>query len=98
MLLKIYEFCYFTRVSQVKTQNAIKPLKTLLLQHFNDFPKLTNYSRVRKLTKNGVINFVFLNLKLNGKKLEYTLGNPFDLLVNLEEFTSWRAGWDSNPR
>ena len=34
--------------------------------------------------KRQIINFVLTNLQLRGKKLEYTLKKPFDVLVSLD--------------
>ncbi len=34
--------------------------------------------------KRQIINFVLTNLQLKGKKLEYTLKTPFDVLVLLQ--------------
>jgi site-specific DNA recombinase len=35
--------------------------------------------------KRELIAFVFSNLRLNGKKLDYSLRSPFDLMVNRRE-------------
>jgi site-specific DNA recombinase len=48
--------------------------------------------------KHDLIEFVFSKLTLRGKKLEYTLRCPFDLMVNLSDYTDWLPGRDSNPR
>ena len=37
------------------------------------------------------IAFVFSNLKLRGKKLEFSLRSPFDLMVNRQDHPSWLA-------
>ena len=39
--------------------------------------------------KRQIINFLFTNLQLNGKKLEYTLRSPFHLLANLGSCPDW---------
>jgi len=39
--------------------------------------------------KRDLIAFVFSNLKLRGKKLEFSLRSPFDLMVNRESYASW---------
>ncbi len=39
--------------------------------------------------KRELINFVFSNLTLRGKKLEYTLRKPFDVLVKLSKCEEW---------
>jgi hypothetical protein len=38
-----------------------------------------------------LLAFVFSNLRLRGKKLEYSLRSPFDLMVNRADHTSWLA-------
>ncbi len=45
--------------------------------------------------KRELINFVFSNLKLRGKKLEYSLRSPFDLMVNREGYAGWLAFLDT---
>jgi DNA invertase Pin-like site-specific DNA recombinase len=39
--------------------------------------------------KRELIAFVFSNLRLKGKKLEFSLRSPFDLMVNRRDHTSW---------
>jgi hypothetical protein len=39
--------------------------------------------------KRQLIAFVFSNLRLKGKKLEFSLRSPFDLMVNRANYTSW---------
>jgi hypothetical protein len=39
--------------------------------------------------KRQLIAFVFSNLRLKGKKLEFSLRSPFDLMVNRANHTSW---------
>lgn len=39
--------------------------------------------------KRDLLNFVFLNLKLNGKKLEYTIRCPFDAFAQCDDLTKW---------
>jgi site-specific DNA recombinase len=39
--------------------------------------------------KRQLVAFVFSNLKLKGKKLEFTLRSPFDLMVNRRTYASW---------
>jgi site-specific DNA recombinase len=41
--------------------------------------------------KRQLIAFVFSNLRLRGKKLEFSLRSPFDLMVNRATYTSWLA-------
>ncbi len=43
-----------------------------------------------KTTENReLINFVFSNLSLRGRKLEYTLRKSFDMLLNLPHCPEW---------
>jgi hypothetical protein len=46
--------------------------------------------------KRQLIAFVFSNLRLKGKKLEFSLRSPFDLMVNRANYTSWLGDLDSN--
>ena len=39
--------------------------------------------------KRELIAFVFSNLRLRGRKLEYSLRSPFDLMVNRAAYSSW---------
>ena len=51
--------------------------------------------------KRKMINFVFQNLQLRGKKLETSLCFPFDIFEKTEACTivlKWRRERDSNPR
>ena len=48
--------------------------------------------------KRQLINLVFLNLKLNGEKLEYTLRPPFDGFIQCTEIEEWCAEEDLNFR
>ena len=48
--------------------------------------------------KRQLITFVFSNLRLQGKKLDFSLRSPFDLMVNRASYTSWLGllGYSSN--
>lgn len=82
-----------------KYQNAEKAFKHGTITAFQILSKAYELFEVSKIEqKRRLINFIFLNLRLNGEKLEYTLQKPFNLIVNLDSHPSWRAGWDSNPR
>ena len=48
--------------------------------------------------KRQFINFIFSNLKLNGNKLDFTLREPLNMLVNFKDRPGWRRERDSNPR
>ena len=39
--------------------------------------------------KRQLVAFVFSNLQLRGKKLEYSMRSPFDLMVNRRDHSSW---------
>jgi len=52
-------------------------------------PELFESSKVEQ--KRQLINFLLSNLKLRGKKLEFELKKPFDVLVNLDYCSNWLA-------
>jgi site-specific DNA recombinase len=54
------------------------------------------FERSKIEQKRQLISFVFSNLRLRGKKLEFSLRSPFDLMVNRADYTSWLAHMDSN--
>ena len=43
-----------------------------------------------------LLAFVFSNLNLRGKKLEFSMRSPFDLMVGREDYPSWLGDLDSN--
>ncbi len=47
------------------------------------------FERSKIEQKRQLIAFVFSNLKLKGKKLEFSLRSPFDLMVNRRTYASW---------
>jgi len=47
------------------------------------------FERSKIEQKRQLIAFVFSNLKLKGKKLEFSLRSPFDLMVNRRSYASW---------
>jgi hypothetical protein len=47
------------------------------------------FERSKTEQKRELIVFVFSNLRLRGKKLEYSLRSPFDLMVDRADHTSW---------
>jgi hypothetical protein len=49
------------------------------------------FERSKTEQKRQLIAFVFSNLRLKGKKLEFSLRSPFDLMVNRANYTSWLA-------
>jgi hypothetical protein len=60
-----------------------------LLNICSKAPELFNSSKVEQ--KRQLINFLLSNLQLRGKKLEYTLKKPFDVLVDLDYRSNWLA-------
>lgn len=48
--------------------------------------------------KRQLLNFMFSNLKLDGKKLVFNLKKPFDVLVGLTKTQDWLRGRDSNSQ
>jgi hypothetical protein len=49
------------------------------------------FERSKIEQKRQLISFVFSNLRLRGKKLEFSLRSPFDLMVNRATYASWPA-------
>ena len=49
------------------------------------------FERSKAEQKRELIAFVFSNLRLKGKKLEFSLRSPFDLMVNRRDYSSWLA-------
>ena len=47
------------------------------------------FERSKIEQKRELMAFVFSNLKLKGKKLEFALRSPFDLMVNRRTYASW---------
>ena len=47
------------------------------------------FERSKTEQKRQLIAFVFSNLQLRGKKLEYSMRSPFDLMVNRQDHSSW---------
>src|SRR6185437_10012561 len=48
--------------------------------------------------KRYLINFVLSNMTWDGKKLHFTLKEPFDAIASLAKTENWYARRDSNPR
>ena len=48
--------------------------------------------------KRRIITLLFPNLKMDGKKLIFSLRKPFDMFVKCEAHTEWLGRKDSNPR
>ncbi len=46
--------------------------------------------------KRQLINFMFANLEMDGKNLNYSMRSPFNLLAGLSKTKEWRARRDSN--
>jgi hypothetical protein len=49
------------------------------------------FERSKPEQKRQLLVFVFSNLRLKGKELEYSLRSPFDLMVNRASYSSWLA-------
>jgi hypothetical protein len=49
------------------------------------------FERSKAEQKRELIAFVFSNLRLRGKKLEFSLRSPFDLMVNRQDYSGWLA-------
>lgn len=49
------------------------------------------FERSKAEQKRQLIAFVFSNLRLKGKKLDYSMRSPFDLMVNRPNYASWLA-------
>ena len=47
------------------------------------------FERSKTEQKRQLLAFVFSNLKLRGKKLEFSLRSPFDLMVDRAGYSSW---------
>jgi hypothetical protein len=47
------------------------------------------FERSKTDQKRQLIAFVFSNLQLRGKKLEFSLRSPFDMMVNRHDHSSW---------
>ena len=53
------------------------------------------FERSKMDQKRQLVAFVFSNLQLRGKKLEFSLRSPFDLMVNRASYSSWLAFLDT---
>jgi hypothetical protein len=47
------------------------------------------FERSKTEQKRQLLAFVFSNLRLRGKKLEFSLRSPFDLMVDRRSYTGW---------
>ena len=56
------------------------------------------FERSKTEQKRELLAFVFSNLRLRGKKLEFSLRSPFDLMTNRTDHTSWLGGLGFEPR
>ena len=92
------------QLAKVKTEqelheNADGGFKDAVVTAFNLASKASELFESSKTTeKRELIAFVFSNLSLRGAKLEYTLRQPFDMMVNLSTRVEWLPGKDSNLR
>jgi hypothetical protein len=53
------------------------------------------FARSKIDDKRQLLAFVFSNLSLRGKKLEFSLRSPFDLMVDRPDHASWLAFLDT---
>ena len=67
-----------------------------LLNICSKAPELFESSKVEQ--KRQLINFLLSNLQLRGKKLQYILKKPFDVLVNMDYRSNWLGREDSNHK
>ena len=73
--------------------------KTTIITAFGLANKASELFESSKIAeKRELINFVFSNLSLRGKKLEYALRKPFDMFLNKTDRLEWLPGKDSNFR
>src|ERR1700730_1162783 len=49
------------------------------------------FARSKTEQKRQLLAFVYSNLALRGKKLEFSLRSPFDLMVHRRSYSSWLA-------
>ena len=54
------------------------------------------FERSKTAQKRKLDSLVFTNRRLNGKKPDYSLRSPFDLMVNRPTPASWLGRQDSN--
>jgi hypothetical protein len=84
-----------SEMSKVKSetelhQNADGDFKNTVMTAFGLANKASELFESSKTTKKReLIAFVFSNLSLRGVELEYTLRQPFDMMVNLSTRSEW---------
>jgi uncharacterized protein with ParB-like and HNH nuclease domain len=78
------------RITEVDENYSITLIS--LLNICSRAPELFESSKVEQ--KRQIINFLLSNLKLRGKKLEFELKKPFEVLVNIENCSNWLATVD----
>ena len=75
-------------------QGADSNFKTTIITAFQLANKASELFESSKTSeKRELINFVFSNLSLRGTKLEYTLRQPFNMMVNLTDRSEWLSVW-----
>ena len=75
-----------------KFSNCLIDLINIATGALEDF-KGSDVTRKREL-----LNFVFQNLQLRGKKLEYTMRYPFSEFAKCDKLEEWWGERDLNPR
>lgn len=48
--------------------------------------------------KRAFLNYLLQNPTVNGKKLEFSIASPFDLVLELADRPNWLRRWGSNPQ
>lgn len=87
------------RVEREMHEGADEDFKNTLITAFNLANRASELFESSKiLEKRELINFVFSNLSLRGRKLEYTLRKPFDMIVEMSCSEEWLPRKDSNLR
>ncbi len=87
------------RVEREMHEGADEEFKNTLITAFNLANRASElFESSKTLEKRELINFVFSNLSLKGRKLEYTLRKPFDMLVEMSRSEEWLPRKDSNLR
>lgn len=83
------------QLAKVKTEQEMHEsadggFKDAVVTAFNLANKASELFESSKTTeKRELIGFVFSNLSLRGKELEYTLRQPFNMMVNLHDRAEW---------
>ncbi len=78
------------KTEQEMQENADGGFKDAVVTAFNLDNKASELFESSKTSeKRELINFVFSNLSLRVKNLKYTLRQPFDMMINLQDRAEW---------